>query len=477
MNLRLPRRWPELTAMVRSAVASEAPSPRAVVSTRAKLAANVAASAMLASAALYNGYPLTFWDTRAYLESATTLMPRPDRLIGYAFLLRASSWTGSLWPIVIAQCALVGWLLWRVLTRLRPELSVPAYLLRGCLLVSCTALPWIAGQLMADIFTPVLVLALWLCIEDEQLSRAQRGGLLALIALCVAVHLTHLPLGLTLLALAWLWLRRHALQRRLLGPLLALLFGLAAIGGWNSARVGHFTLASGSDAFLLGHLVDTGIASRMLDAHCPERGYWLCPHRGRLPMSTDELLWVDALDLRPWENPAAVSGEVSRLLRDSLREEPLLHARVALVSTLQALGRFATGEGLDADARALIEAQLQKLAPFDLPSFAASRQQRGAIAVAQLRALHTPVGWSLIAAALFVLAHWARHRYAGTPELRFLAFVFSAWLLNAVLCANLSGVYDRYESRMLWLFGLGLLACIKLPKLPPLGADRQYTKS
>jgi hypothetical protein len=389
-------------------------------------------------------------------------------LIGYAFLLRVASWTGSLWPMVIAQCALLAWLLRRVLARLHPELSRPAYLARIALLTSCTALPWISGQLMADIFTPVMVLALWLYMEDDALTRIQRLGLLGLAAICVSVHLTHLPLGLALLGLSWLWLRRHdapALRSRLLAPTVALLCGLAAIGGWNAVRAGRFTLASGSDTFLLGHLVDTGIASRMLDTHCPERSYWLCPHRSRLPMGTDQLLWVDALDIQPWANPGAVSRESSRLLRDSLRELPLLHAQVALISTLRVLGRFATGEGLDADARPLIEPKLSVLAPRDVQQFSASRQQRDAIAVASLRQLHTPIGWTLIALALIGLTRWAGHSDLGTSKLRFLTFVFWAWLLNALLSANLSGIYDRYESRLLWLFALWFLACVKLPKL------------
>jgi hypothetical protein len=257
--------------------------------------------------------------------------------------------------------------------------------------------------------------------------------------------------------------KAHGLQRRLLAPAAALLLGLAAIGGWNTSRLGHFSLASGSDTFLLGHLVDTGIASRMLDAHCPERDYWLCPHRDRLPMGTDLLLWVDKLDIKPWEHPAAVSGEVSRLLKDSLREVPLLHAQVALDSTLRVLGRFATGEGLDGDARDVIEPHMQKLAPGDVRAFNASRQQRDAIAVPKLRQLHTPIGWMMIAFALAALTRWAWRNDLGSAELRYGAFVVLAWFLNALLSANLSGIYDRYESRLLWLFGVWLLASIRLP--------------
>jgi hypothetical protein len=440
------------------------------VSPLRSLALLVVATGILSSAALYNLYPLTFWDTRAYLESATTLLPRVDRLIGYSFLLRAASWTGTLWTLALAQCALLAWLFQRVLVRLRPGLGSAGYLARVALLAACTALPWIAGQLMADIFTPVLVLALWLYVEDDGLAPAWRVLLLALLALCVTVHLTHLPLGLMLIALAWLGLHMrgaHTLKRRLLAPSVALLVGLAAIGGWNASRVGHFTLASGSSAFLLGRLVDTGIASRMLDAHCPERDYWLCPYRARLPMNTDELLWVDRLDIEPWEHPAAVSNEVSRLLKDSLREEPLLHVRVALVSTLRVLARFGTGEGLDGDARERIEEHMVKLVPADVRAFAASRQQRDGIDVSLLRRVHTPIGWMLIAAALLSLWRWFRTPAgdAATPELRFVTLLVCAWLLNGVLSANLSGVYDRYESRMLWLFGLWLAAWFELPKL------------
>jgi hypothetical protein len=421
----------------------------------------LAATAILASAALYNGYPLTFWDTRAYLESASTLLPRADRLIGYAFVLRAASVTGSLWPAAIAQCALVAWLVWRVLARLVPQPSAAGYLARVTALAGFTALPWIAGQLMADIFTPVLVLALWLYLEEPSPGPVERAFLLALVAVCVTVHLTHLPLGAALLLLRWPWRRTPSaarLRRRLLAPGLALLVGLAAIGGWSAARTGRFALASGSDAFVLGHLVDSGIASRLLDAHCPERDYWLCPHRARLPMSTDELLWVDALGLQPWEHPAAVSREVSRLLADSLRELPLLHARVALQWTLSTLGRFATGEGLDADALPLIEPRLRAVAPGDVPALIGSRQQRDALPVARLRQLHTPTGFGLLALALCVLAGSALRSGRSSPRTGFIAFAALAWLLNAALSANVSGIYDRYESRLIWLLGLGLSA-------------------
>ena len=45
-------------------------------------------------------------------------------------------------------------------------------------------------------------------------------------------------------------------------------------------------------------------------------------------------------------------------------------------------------------------------------------------------------------------------------SVRYLAFILVALLINATLSANLSGVYDRYQSRVVWLLGVGLWCCV-----------------
>ncbi len=411
---------------------------------------------LLLSAALWNGYPLTFWDTRAYVEHAGTLLPRPDRLIGYSLWIRALSWKVTLWPVAVMQCVLVAGLVLRTCGVLA-KVSPVRYLGLLTFLTLSTALPWIAGQLMADVFTPALVIALFLLLEDEELSRWQRAALLALVALCACVHLTHVPLGMSLLAVWFLVLRRSQESRRALArvgvPALALLVGLTGIGTFNFARTGKLTLAEGGDAFVLAHLVESGIASRLLDAHCPARDYLLCPHRQHLPMGPDQLLWVDKLGLEPWKHTVEIKREAHRLLFDSLREQPALHLRVAVRYTLRTLTHFATGEGLDADALPLIDAQIARYAPRDLPGYRAAKQQDNAIPVLSLRALHTPIAWILLALGLAVVATASSLDGKGA---RFLWFVLAALFFNAALSGNLAGVYDRYQSRLMWLLALGV---------------------
>lgn len=439
-----------------SSQSSTAQNSRQIVA----FAAIAAAALVLLWAAIYNGYPLTFWDTRAYLEHARTLLPRPDRLIGYSLFIRATSLGGSLWPVVVAQCALVAWLLWRSMRALLGRVATGAYLALVLLLAAATALPWVAGQLLADVFTAVLVLSLFLLLQVRDLSRTERGVLLGLCALCVSVHLTHLPIGIGLLVLAFIAYLRSGERalRRVRAPALALLAGLIGIAGFNFARTQRVQLAGGSNAFLLAHLVESGIASRVLAEHCPERDYMLCPYRAQLPMSTDRFLWVDALDLYPWERQEPIARETRRLLKDSLLEHPGMHLQVAASYTVRELGRFATGEGLDSDARRLVEPQVAAYAPRDIPAYRAAKQQHDALPVAALQRVHGPFGWLLLALACALCAAAALPRFAELRRdsaVQFTAFALAAYVLNAALSGNLSGIYDRYESRILWLLLLG----------------------
>jgi hypothetical protein len=165
-------------------------------------------------------------------------------------------------------------------------------------------------------------------------------------------------------------------------------------------------------------------------------------------------LWVDALDIYPWDRQEPIARETRRLLKDSLLEHPGLHLQVAASYTLQVLGRFATGEGLDSDAARLIEPQVAAYAPRDIPAYRAAKQQHDALPVAAIQRVHGPFGWLMLALACGLCAAAALPRFAqlrADPGVQLTAFALAACVLNAGLSANLSGIYDRYESRILWL--------------------------
>ncbi len=445
----------------------------------------VAAAGLLLAAAIWNGCPLTFWDTRAYLTHAITLVPRTDRVIGYSLLIRALLPTGTVWTVVVFQCLAVAATLWIVARVVLVRVPALQFVAAAAALTIASALPWIAGQLMPDIFTPLLVLALFALVHGgARLRRWERGALCGLVALAAMVHVTHVLFGLALLGIAPLIAtcigRRPGFWSGIGQGVAALALGVVAMLGFNYARTGRLALVSGGDAFILAHLVDSGIASRVLEEHCGggradgsggnggggdggggDGGadeYLLCQWRDELPMTPDELLWQEQLPFAPFDHPEETQRETRRLLRASLREHPWMHVQIAVNYTFGVLGHFGTGEGLDSLARPGLDSAIGRAAPGDLTALRSSRQQHGRVPVTLLRAVHVPVGWTAIVLALAVLVVAARRgrRWLAAPPVQLIATALAAVVIYAVICGNTSGVYDRYEARLVWVVAFAL---------------------
>jgi len=438
-----------------------------------------AAALVLLGAAVWNGYPLTFWDTRAYLTHSITLAPRPDRVIGYSLLIRPLAATGTLWTVVAFQALAQAWVLWVGARVVLGRVPAARFLAVVAGLSACSAIPWITGQLMPDVFTPIMVLALFALVRGErELGWWERAGLFGLIAIAAAVHVTHAVFGallvLVLLLAAPRGLRfRGSIAWAALTGWLALALGAGGMLGFNYSRTGQFTLASGGSAYLLAHLVDSGIASSVLDRHCGARGavYLLCRWRKRLPMTPDDLLWNDRLPFRPFDHPAATRAEFRRLLGASLRESPGLHVRVAFDYTVGVLGTFGTGEGLDSLALPGLDSAVTLVAPGDRPALDRARQQHDRVPVGMLRSVHTPAGWIMLlaGAAVLMVAALRRVEWWSHRALLLLLTALAAVLIYAVICGNTSGIYQRYEARLVWLAGFALWTVAERGRGDPTG--------
>jgi hypothetical protein len=175
-------------------------------------------------------------------------------------------------------------------------------------------------------------------------------------------------------------------------------------------------------------------------------------------MPADAFLWNDKLDLFPFEREDAIRREARRLLRDSLLEEPWLHVKVAARYTFKAFFAFQTGQGFDGESADAVAPTIERHFPGDLVAYRAARQQRGELPIGVLRALHTPVAYALLAAVVVLLGLSARRErpWPTRDSTRLIAFTCVAFVVNATLCGNLSGISDRYGARTLWLLALGI---------------------
>ena len=75
--------------------------------------------------ALYNGFPLVYPDTGAYISSGLRLSVHPDRPVGYGLFILFSSMGISLWFVVVAQALMLNWLIRRLCRKIPGPVGLP----------------------------------------------------------------------------------------------------------------------------------------------------------------------------------------------------------------------------------------------------------------------------------------------------------------------------------------------------------------
>lgn len=437
-----------------------------------RLGAFPAATLLLLLPALWNGFPLLFFDTGGYLARPFDGTLAAGRSAVYGFWLNAGAF-GNFWPVVIAQSALTVWIVALMLkSHGLGSKPLPLVILVALLSVA-TAAPWLAGQLMPDLFAGLSVLALYLFVfRSDALARWERVGLAGMVAFAAASHNATLAVLLILLAafaalrllsrpefLPWAGLRR---------AVLAVVLGTALVPGANFAVTGEFAWTPGGIAFPFSRLVQDGIVQRFLVDNCPtgEERYKLCTHRYRLPPTGDDFLWHQG----PGDGFARVGGflyggpEMTAIAAKSLVQYPTLHIATALTATARQLAMVKTGDGIVLsvwDTYGVIE----RLFPKVIASSHSAQQRYGHLHFENLNLLHEPLALASLALLPFLLLLTYRRRELG--DLGPLAATISVGVLaNEFVCGVFSGPHDRYGARMVWI--ATFVMAIAVARLVPL---------
>ena len=441
-------------------VPEAAPSPDALrapssPALRARICSVLVSAPLLLWPALLNGYPLVFDDTGTYLSQAVHHYLGWDRPAFYSLFLLPLHMTLTLWPPIAAQALLAAYTLHLASRALLPGIS-PWWLVPFvAMLAGTTALPWFASQLMPDIVTPLLVLALALLLfTPERLSRPERIWLVLFAAFAIAAQQSSVPLSLGLL-LVLTPLRRvlgaaEPLGRAGLATLAAPpLLAMAALAVVNVAGYGRVALAPFGNLFILARVIYDGPGMDVLRRDCPDARWLLCPFLDRFPPDSDQFLWRPDSPIMLAGGHKRVSADANAIIAAALRAEPGTELLAVLRNGITQLGRFATGDELHA-CPATVTPWIERDFPaFEQAAYAAARQTGNRLAVQDwMQALHAVVALGGIAgcAAVLVLARRRGHVAAG-----FAATVLLAVLANAFVAGGLSTPHHRYGSRVMLL--------------------------
>jgi hypothetical protein len=410
--------------------------------------------------ALWNGFPIVFYDTGGYLARpfTQTLGLGRSALFG-AFL--AGGIPLNFWPNIVVQAAVMAWLLTLELRAQGLRDRLVAYWLVIIALSGLTGLPWYTAQLMPDVLVPITVLSLHLLAFNDALLRPwERAGLVIIVSLAIASHMTILALALGLLAAAGLW-RTVAFRLGSSGPLLRNAAAAIALGLFVSALSnlmigGHFGFTPGGVNFLFGRLVQDGVVSLYLADRCPDAAIALCHYQHDIVgFSSNDWLWDEDSPLAKLGGSENFAPEAQRIVIATAIDYPIMHIKTALKAALDQFVSFATGDQIDPwtwNSRWALET----FAPKTLTAFATARQQLGPIDFSAMNAVHVPVGWLAIGGLPLVLLASAR-RLIPANSAGLAATILIALAGNAFICGALSNPHDRYQSRLIPLALLSIL--------------------
>jgi len=419
--------------------------------------------------ALFNGYPILFPDTADYLLRAETLVPSPIRAPGYAVWMRLAIAGGNLWVPVVAQSLLLAALVWRTLRIFaRPTLGMTLGL--AIALSVGTSVGWVSSKAMPDVFVAMVLLGLYLTAAHW--DRLGLGGrILAVTSVIMGgtMHLTNVLVGAAALV-AMLGLQRGPRPGRLHGrALLLAALSLAASLALTSAfdRIRHDASTSGGNGgtFVLGHLVETGLAQRLLQDRCGIESFALCPVRDTLTRSVDLFVW------RPEQSPrylvlhddqALIRSETGHILRGVITRYPLAFAWSVLSYTGRQMVSFQVNDEIWRHRnRTEVQRVIARMFPGDLATQVRARQQANNLRLPWTSMLHLIVFLAAAAFSIIGLRRWIAAREVDLANAAGLHVVVWATLVaNAAVCANLAGVFSRYQTRVSWLLPLAVIATL-----------------
>ncbi|HWY66507.1 MAG TPA: hypothetical protein VNX61_14940 [Rhizomicrobium sp.] len=423
-------------------------------------------SLMFLSVAIWNGFPLIFYDTGAYVLEGLGHIFFVERAPVYAGFLFLAGARFSLWPVVVVQALMTSYLILEVARIEVPGLTLRGLVAIGALLSVFTGIAWYAGQVEPDIFTPMVILGAWLLLfRSERLTKAGRYRVVTLTGLAVACHPSHLGLlaGLVIVAaLLKLVSRWHLPRPNLRLGLIGLAIALSLIVAGNFVMTGKLFLTKSGSVFLFARLMQDHIVKQLMDDTCPPAGtinWRLCAYKNRLPKSANAWLWGENSGFHALGGFTSQSqqDEDGRIIVESLKRYPVMHLRAAVSDSLLQFVQFRTGDGIEPQLT-ILEPNFQRVIPRQVPAYLEARQQRGLIRFKTLNLIHVPVGAMSVLGLLLLLQHASVRRSWEAASLP--ALVLLGLIGNAVICGTFSNPHDRYQSRIVWLPTLVLLLAV-----------------
>jgi hypothetical protein len=484
------------------------PRPRAVLFV-------IAATALLMSVALIDGWPTVFYDSGGYYllgedvaqtlhltKKALALYPDtpPDvtppgqakddwgldrfalgsRSSIYGFLMYACDRIANLWLLIVAQACAAAWILYLLWRKVAPAAPGWSYLAWVAALSAGSSLAFFVAFVMPDVFAGVAGLSvILLMVWGDRLSAAEKAGAWATLVFSLACHTSNPAIVFLLLPVAALVLWRQGVEPVRIGRNTALV-AMAVV----AAVAANFTFLAGvklrtggalhAMPFLAGRLLADGPGRRYLYQACDHGAdYALCRFRTAPLDNADDIFWSfdpqhGVMSVTDDQTKLAIVRQQPRFVMGVIAAYPLDVARAELGNFITQLTMFESGYDPISSPDFFLTDSYWKTTNFRklLPGAEHCRPTGpGCVSPFQAQLEWLKALQGVVLATAVCLLGWqvvrplGRASLAGRIDWRAdSARTVSASLIlvafvfvNGFVSGVLSAPYPRYESRLIWV--------------------------
>lgn len=411
--------------------------------------------------AFYNTFPLTFnSDSAMYIEAAFNKIVEPDRPILYGLFIYYISFQYSLWLVVMAQALIVSLVVYYCFRYFTPAKNFPVHYMGYIIVITF----FMGGSfnvswLMADVFTPVALLCIGLLLFVKNLKKRDLIIISVLTVLSVGMHNSHFYIFLSLSLLVLIgFILQHIKEtfknaglnvKRVIYIISLVVLSNLTLSSIQYALSGNFTSSRGGPIFLMGNLVEMGVVDTYLAENCDRKHYEICQHKDTLP---NNFIWASNSPIRKTGGWEGSKKEYSEIIKDILTTPKYLKTVVyeSLWLTLKQFFHFDTGEAGKPTER--VEMSISLCYPHEYLSFSTARQSSGTLNFAFVNYIQTLI----LGACFFIFLLIFIYRRLTLRYRLFIIFILAGLVINAWVCGTFSGVFFRYQARLVWLVPLPL---------------------
>lgn len=409
-----------------------------------------------------NGYPLVYSDSGTYIVSGYQHFVPADRPIMYGLLIRHLGLGLGLKFYIIIQAVLVSSSIYaacKLLVKDATQWLNIAYAISLFLVLGCTALPWVTSWMMPDIFSGVSALLLLILLFSQK-SGKQLSWIVLLYVVLTLTHLSNIMAHvLALFALLMLYVAYSLLLKsksislkRIVTVWLIVIANYALLMGINYAVERKVFLSKGSDIFLTAKLCDDGLVNAYIENSCTDETPRLCALKDSIQPRLDHFLWSSnsvLYKMGGWNEP---SEEFAILNRKILTTQEFLKVYVTkgLSNSVNQFFSFDIGQDFlnYGDSASAPFVAINWFVKREVSAFMQSKQSHSALNFS-FNTLNWIQCYVILTLLVFAVLSLFLSLELSSKWLLMVTFILLA--ANAMVCAFLTSVGGRYQSRMIWI--------------------------